>query len=71
MMLYKSVQTDFPQPSTTYPTQNPPEGPRPPLVYDLFCPDDDYNTAEAHQRETERQENVRKTLQVIEDVLGY
>ena len=72
-MLSKSVQTDFPQPSRTYPTRilNPPETYHPPLVYDVFCPDDDYNTAEANKRETERQENVRKTLQMIEDALGY
>jgi hypothetical protein len=35
------------------------------------CPDDDFNTAEALQREAERKENVRKTLQMIEDALRY
>ena len=49
----------------------PPETPYPPNVQDMFCPDDDYDTPEAHQREAERQENVRKTLQMIEDAHGY
>ena len=68
MLLSKCVQTDFPQPIL-----KPPETPCPPLpvVYDVFCPDDDYDTAEARQREAERQENVKKTLQMIEDALGY
>jgi hypothetical protein len=39
--------------------------------YDVLCPDDDYDMAEARQREAERQENVKKTLQMIEDALGY
>ena len=64
MLLSKCVQTDFSQPSTTFaiPFLNPPETHHPPVpvVYDVFCPDDDYDTAEARQREAERKENVRK-----------
>jgi hypothetical protein len=63
----KCVQTDFPQPSSS----NPPATPYPNAVHDRSCPDDDDNSAEARQREVDRQENVRKTLTIIEDALGY
>jgi hypothetical protein len=45
----------------------PPATPYPPTIHDRFCPDDDYISAQARQREAEWQENVRKTLKKIED----
>ena len=66
------VQTEFTG-SQLYPPASPETSITLPDVHllDRFCPDDDYGTPAYHEREAKRQENVRKTLEMIEKALSF